>query len=262
MNLISAFSAMEFPQESITLDIPSVNKVCGEANQIVVYGYECCKYGLVLECFNKVLIGNENIKVKKCFDCELGETLEGRNMSIIEEDKMWKIALVDLVFENYLRIHEEKKIIPLIFCVDIEGNEYKYSIDSITEKSVHRLTDSELRRCYKLMYDLGDNSTAKALSIIAIASFKFVKLTKTKKTESEYSFEPVKTFSKEEWRKAMEIRRKGKPPTSTEWIEILMSLVATVTKTVDRYKQDTTKLVAALSKEISSKSEADSKKDT
>lgn len=222
-SIVQDFSAMEISSETISFDIESVNKLCGEATQVLVYGYECCKYDKVIDCFKRVLIGNDSIKIKRCFDVELGETLEGRNMCVIDGEKQWKDALVELVFENYLRIHEGKEIIPLIFCVDIDDNIYKYKIDSVTEKS-HRFTDAELRRCYKLMYDLGKDGTAAALSKVATATFKFVKLVKNK-DNANYSFETVATFSNEEWEKAMHSRRKGKPAKSTEWAKALMGLV-------------------------------------
>lgn len=148
------------------LDIDSVKKIC-KSNQVMIYGVAHCKYGDVFKIlddlawegksFDKVfnwVIANKRIRPER------RKTYEGRDMGLINYETSYyypqttsrpcKTAITDLVLENYKRIEEGKKAIPLIFCIDIDGNPQSLTMKHIAAPSSQGITIKELRRAYKL----------------------------------------------------------------------------------------------------------------
>jgi hypothetical protein len=169
----------------------SVSAICKGANQVMVYGGGHCQYKEVTDCLDDqaYLYGS---RIQKVFSCLVAgslrvyhtTTLEGRNMNIIKyvQDlshpkviaRACKAALTDLVLENYKRIKEGEEIIPMLFCIDIDGNPKPYTAESIcSREQAHnqQITHTELRRAYKLCTHKNP-----AIRRAALATFKFVKL--------------------------------------------------------------------------------------
>lgn len=168
--------------------------------QALIYGWDHCKYIQLREALQK-----SDSPIKKVFNESLGnnffysnsqqETLEGRRIEHVETNpkpidraksnhaamRRCKGAITNLVVENYKRIVEGLPIIPLIFCVDIDNNQHPMNADTITRegrKGSRRVTNSELRRCYKICKELEDSEIVelRIVSYVAKLTIKFVKL--------------------------------------------------------------------------------------
>jgi len=152
----------------------SVNSICDHSDYIMVYGYSHCKYA--------GLKNSLSILQKKVSAWQLDKhTSErnfnnGQNTELLESKRddvksRWKTDMTNIVAENFKRSKEKgQKFISIIFCVDIDHNPYTYSYESVALSS--RITDSELRRAYKLCHEFED----KELKAIAQRTFKFVKV--------------------------------------------------------------------------------------
>lgn len=227
-----------------SLNLDSVNQLCGNANQLVVYGFADCQYRWVRGQVDPLIrqansIGQSKIpccglrtkpktQIKSAFDYQIKKTLEGRTLGLIEspnEVNLCKNVLNQLILENYKRVKEGKELIPLIFCVDISENRYAYNTTTVTIKSERKvITSQELRRYYKLLYDLGDDALGQELSLIARKTIKFVKLEPLNKSQdkTEWCLKEITPFTKEAWREAMEKRRQGREPKKAKiWIDKL-----------------------------------------
>lgn len=94
-------------------------------------------------------------------------------------------------------------MVPLIFVVGLNNNRYDKSrifqrADDPSEKGV---TLTELRRCYKLAHEFGEEMTK-----VAEKTFKFVNLVSS---DNGYQLETVEPFWKDEqWQKGWEERKK------------------------------------------------------
>jgi hypothetical protein len=169
------------------LDYKSVKQICGPSKQTVVYGWKRCEY-------RNIMMALEHCKSPiKIFDYALGKpdiqntTLEGYEFSKIPVNKLadteekltsryCKNAIVNLILENYKRKKLGLNIIPLIFCIDIEGNNHPSTATTICSREPflnELITHSELRRCYKLC----NENTSDEIKTIANETIKFVKVT-------------------------------------------------------------------------------------
>lgn len=118
-------------------------------NQLMIYGFQHCKYLEVAAILKK-----HSFSILT-FDSR--DTLEGSlariPYTIVSPSSLCKAQLVNLVFENYKREKMKKKLIPLIFFVDIENNKYPLTPKEWTSKDPrlnHIVTFQELKRLYKI----------------------------------------------------------------------------------------------------------------
>lgn len=202
---MSSLSLTPTEPRSKFLDPDSVIQVCGEADQVMVYGWNHCKYKEVRDAISEMAC-LEHFPIKRIFDYTMGNpfkeacrTLEGRDLNnlVFEGTEVYttpidvelpidlvakvvprtcKTAITNLVLENYKRILEGETPIPLLFCVDIDGNPQPFTIDKMTSKDLHfntQITYKELRRAYKLC-TYGDSR----IRLAAEKTFKFVRLRK------------------------------------------------------------------------------------
>jgi hypothetical protein len=92
-----------------------------------------------------------------------------------------KTAITNVVLENYKRKKEGKPLIPVLFCIDIDGNPNPARFDRLAAKHPkfnNQITYKELRRAYKLCTH--ENPSIRA---VALETFKFIKLTKNRDGE-------------------------------------------------------------------------------
>lgn len=152
----------------------------------MVYGFGNCLYlkiTALLPTFTQI---------KKVFDWRIGQeyivdeellvTCEGNELPRVSVDyeqraisRACKAGLTNLVFENYRRQKMGLPIIPILFCIDVDGNKHPISSASITskEKTLNEIvTHSELRRAYKLCHTFENEEIRR----VAQESFKFVKV--------------------------------------------------------------------------------------
>lgn len=230
------------------INYDSVKAICENATQAMIYGWEHCKYDEVFLALKK-----EDSPLKKVFDWSIADldhkektvdfrtTLEGREIKQFAYDgknnyeEVFKTGITNLIWENYQRHNEEKHIIPLIFCVDIDDNPYPTSPAKIASRDEENdfSTHSELRRCYKFCCELDKDPDLQKISAIARASIKFVKLKlEEPKQDFTYRLELIETpfWEREEWNQNWEKRQFTKSASSSEpkihrWREQLKDLV-------------------------------------
>lgn len=172
---------------AIKLDLDSAHAICDGATQVMVYGFQHCRYTQVTEALK-----SEKSPFKKIYDCSIGgpfapeevmTTLEGKRLkqipipyldqqNVVRELKQYcKAGLANMVIENVKRARQGLELIPVLFIVDIDGNNHPLTPDSVSNKQYTFVTMGELRRAYKLCNDPGLHPKVRA---IANATFKFV----------------------------------------------------------------------------------------
>lgn len=202
------------------LNYLSVKALCGESKQAMVYGFERCAYQDVADVLGKFYL-------EKVFNWFVGDptkaviirtTIEGR---VIEQlpikpyppselpapSQRHKAGLSNIVLENYKRAKVGLPLIPIIFCVDIDSNSRPIDIEILASNQT-RYTFKELRRAYKLICEF-DNPE---LRRIALATFKFVKLTKEREASYKLDLVPA-PWANVRWKELWAKRKaKAKPP--------------------------------------------------
>jgi hypothetical protein len=178
---------------TIHLNFDSVKEICQNSNQAMVYGWSSCYYKAVV----LTLALEKASPILKVFDYELGDfdkkdkTLEGRRFFKIKFPldkggsmvaRECKAAIIDLIFENFKRKQINLPIIPLIFCIDIDGKEEKDTFETIFARTSAKLiTNRELRLCYKICCTLKNDPILAEITDVARETLKFVKLVDTQK---------------------------------------------------------------------------------
>jgi hypothetical protein len=181
-------------KHDFSLDLNSVHKVLGNANDVVVYGFKSAHY---------VTLGDRlkypDAKLAKVFDYSIGDLEvagpeEPQERMVYhtedtEEDRInWayeaKAGLTNLVLENYKREKEGRALMPLLFCI---GSNTAKSLQTITPKSLAEktwdfvITLKELRRTHKLCkyFEESDDSEMRKLADVAKRTLKLVTVDKT-----------------------------------------------------------------------------------
>lgn len=165
-----------------SIDINSVTSIVKESEEVVIYGFGSCHYEDIYSILTAIL--DRNIRVgliKLMHDFSVRNTLEGTNISRVQYKgdvgglkRQCKTTVTNIVLENLLRLQTNKKIIPVIFCIDTDNNPYPFSIENMLTKEAalnFLITHAELRRICKLCTD-PDPEIQRA----AIETFKFVKV--------------------------------------------------------------------------------------
>ncbi len=153
--------------ECYALETHSIKEIC-KGNQVMVYGLAACKYQDVFLILDRIKL-RKRPPFRRVYNCTISNgkgdpsqhwTLEGRNMRCIDYAKSdrlpqeisrpCKTALTSLILENYKRIEEGRSVIPLVFCIDIDGGTQLPTMKDIADSSNHGITMKELRRAYKL----------------------------------------------------------------------------------------------------------------
>lgn len=207
-----------------TLDEKSIRDICNGSEEAMIYGFGHCGYGPLCIKLNEIK------SLKKILDCTVGnhlhefKTLEGRKIEQIEiplpnKDesqeyvsyckRMCKAGITNLILENYKRYNKGLSLIPIIFSID--SDEFTADPRYITTRQIpfnQYLTNQELRRAFKLCFDVDDEN----LRLIAKKTFKFIKLVSLK--EGHYKFENTTPI----WeRKAWESSWKERKDTSKQF---------------------------------------------
>lgn len=179
-----------------SLDLLSFKQICDNSHEVMVYGASHCSYDNIFDELNYMSRANPSFEVKKVFDYHVGygytTTAEGNNFEQIplkndDTKQICKTGITNLILENYKRSISGKSIIPLINCIDTSYNPYPFTAKSICSKDFRLnsiITNSELRRCYKLL----THSNPK-ISEIAKNTFKFVKVSRN--SHGQYSLSQI-----------------------------------------------------------------------
>ncbi|KTD22908.1 Uncharacterised protein [Legionella lansingensis] len=199
----------------------SVKALCGENSEVVVYGFKIFKYLELCEAINdlpkmKALHSDDYVFKNEVFDKRQPYSMYSH----------FKYIINDLVLENYKKQQRGEPITPLIFVVGLDKEEYKTSRIAEREDPYDKgVTLTELRRCYKIAHEFGDQ-----LSDVAEKTFKFVKLTPS---TNGYELTVVEPFWKEkEWQQQWSTRKQStqKQPHSENkynyWRETYRNLIS------------------------------------
>lgn len=190
---------------SVGFNQASINALVGLAPEMMIYGFEHCKYRALQDCFER---GKINLLSHR------SSTLDGRSFKIIPVEsgknmRVWKNNIVSLVWENFLREQEGKEIIPLIFCLDIDDSPHNKTqkelienITSIVAVNKEKTTHKELRRIYKLCFDLAVDPR---IQEVAKRTIQFVKITKE---NTEYCVKKIEApwVNLDEWKIYWDVR--------------------------------------------------------
>lgn len=191
------------------LNCRSAVEICKSSKQIVVYGFSGCKYLQITSA-----LWNSNM-FEKIYDYKMSRypkvtSLEGRVINSFCSGNDMKATLVNVVFENNERKKLGLPLIPVLFCVDIDDNEYPLTAQSLcTRKKPWLWTNSELRRSYKLCCEFEDPEIRQA----AQETFKYVKLTQSKANPGSLELQEIDPpWKSKEWDAAWAERKATKVP--------------------------------------------------
>ena len=204
-------------------DLQSAHDLCDRAEEVMVYGFQHCRYTQVTEA-----IKSDHSPFKKVYDCSIGgsyapeevmTTLEGNrfyqvklpgldvNNDVRRLKQYCKAGLVNMIIENVKRERQQKKLIPALLIIDIDGNRHRLTPDAVSNKQYTFVTMGELRRVYKLCEDPKLDPKIKA---IAAATFKFAKTCEHHDREGIfYSLEQIEPFWKASgWTETWQARKR------------------------------------------------------
>ncbi|WP_392538484.1 hypothetical protein [Legionella sp. 227] len=150
------------------IDQESVNALCGESGEVVVFGFGKYDYEEVCNGIN----ANNGIKACHSDDYDFKHNELGKDIPY-SMYRHFKMILNDLILDNYKRKKEGKPIVPLIFVVgksdeSCDPQQIAKRDEGPDEKWV---TLTELRRVYKLTTEFGTE-----FSQVARDTVKFVSL--------------------------------------------------------------------------------------
>lgn len=172
------------------IDKKDIIKLCGGAEQALIYGYEDCHYKEINKCLNT----DKNSPLKKSLDYNIGDKniekqvitsdnriIEQINISEKRRHKInansnssHKAGLINIVLENCKRESEGLSLIPILFFVKLQkknGNNMDwFTAENICNVNLNKFTPRELRRCYKVCCEIENEQ----IKTIASKTIKFV----------------------------------------------------------------------------------------
>ncbi|KTD72517.1 hypothetical protein [Legionella tucsonensis] len=182
----------------MNIDEESIKALCGTSNKIVVFGFGRYKYIEACEAINKI----KGIQAVHSDDYQYKHEVFDKRQPY-SMNAYFKYIPNDLVLENYKRKQQGEPIIPLIFIIGFEEDEC--SLEQVTkrqEKYDKWVTLTELRRCYKLAHEFGNELTE-----VANETFKFVKL---KQGSNGYQLQMVSPlWQSQDWEKHWSKRKQS-----------------------------------------------------
>lgn len=182
------------------LDLNDFISQCAPHQQAMIYGTAACGYleigewledqqaqGNFRDVFN-CFLGQEECNKEEDYTSLQHKTSDKRVIRRINHGGGFlskcecKAGLVNMVIENFKRKHVGIPIIPIVFVV--EKDDLKLDVISIVQKGLTHskgFTNSEIRRAYKLCFDL---NVAEEIRVIAKETFLFISLITNKVTDS------------------------------------------------------------------------------
>nr|HAT8713838.1 hypothetical protein [Legionella jordanis] len=184
------------------LNLQSLEAICGDSKQVVVYGFNVFQYHELCQAINE----SSDIKAFNSDTYEYKNSFSDKRQKY-QINRHFKELINDLVLENYKRIQKGEAIVPLIFVVGL--NNKKLVIAKVAEREdpyEKGVTQAELRRCFKIAHEFGER-----FSEVAKQTFKFVELTGD---ENGYELKTVPPFWQDKlWQ---ELWRERKESTVTD----------------------------------------------
>lgn len=186
----NSYRFLRFHHE-FSLDLTAIKALAAGSDQVAVYGWKHCHY---LEILSAIKPSDDfSITAYSYAELNFSRTLEGRPLGVLTPRKnipneYCYIGLANLVLENWKRIQENKKVIPLIFCLETENNPYPFTVENMlaTDEVQNKLySHKELRRIAYLSNHI-DNADVRES---ANQTFKFVEVKQSK--DGEYSLKEI-----------------------------------------------------------------------
>ena len=187
---------------NIPINISSFNNISHNADQLMVYGWENCKYDFLAftlqSIYNKIVFSyvaacSRDTSLRTTKENRLIEQLPLSSSATVRD--VCKIAITDLVLENYKRKDQGLPIIPLVFCCDITGNTHIFNVDTVASLNPelnNKITNKELRRCYKMCTADERDARLNEIAKVAQQTMIFVKIIGD--DTSGYTFEQMTPF--------------------------------------------------------------------
>lgn len=221
----------------------TIEKVLGQQRQVVIYGaskshynreiaqslvqqgYELYDFMGGLTAYSSFyndslgLADHEYSLTSKLYDRDIaGKTREG-----------FKSVITNLVIMNYQLKQEGKPLVPLLFCIGFESDQYEVNFKCDMEAMVNGefQTSKEIRRCYKIYSELGE-----VMREIAEQTFKFVAVYADQNTQNVHHLKPLPlVWQNTEWKRLWDVRSRnklfGKHQTEkSNWRETLFKKIA------------------------------------
>jgi hypothetical protein len=155
---------------------------------VMVYGFRHCHYLKIGTAFELIMkrytinMGDEHIPQYRLSGEKIHQIDSGFNAIPFLHGKAnkaskryMKAALVNLCFDNYLRIQKSQHFTPIIFCIDRENNPHPLTPYNLLHENY--ITHSEIIRAYNLCCDPELDS---AFRLSAEKSFTWVKAHRTR----------------------------------------------------------------------------------
>lgn len=215
-NFSQAFNKLT--TDTINLNNESVLNIMEDNKEVMVYGYEHCKYKEVAASISKmdikVYFWNDfeeaaGRKITKFITPDITNLSSAENVQKLFFAHECKRTLTELLYENFKRKEEGLPLIHLIYCLDIEDNPYPFSQNSLLslDPNVKNLiTHKELRHYYKMSENFHDPRIRE----IANEILHMVKLVKGPK-ESFYLKSINAPWNEADWKENLDERNKIKP---------------------------------------------------
>lgn len=190
------------------LDYSSVEKICGDSKEVMVFGFTDTKYKNIIKLLNSF----EGSSIEGCeyrLACG-GKTLDGRVIQrICHSGPAYKESLVNIVYENYLRSKLNLPFIRVLFCIEMEddeGHHYEITPERLSSRKPGLgKTSGEVRRTYWLCEEFKNEK----IRLIAQETFEFVKV--NYRSAGLTTLEKIDPpWKKANWKKLWAERRKQK----------------------------------------------------
>jgi hypothetical protein len=127
---------------------------------VMVYGFTHCNYLDIGSAFEGIMnrftfdMGDEQKPQYRLSGKQIHQIYSGTHELPDDEKalkRIMKAALVDLCFDNFLKIQKSQPITPIIFCIDKEKNPYPLTPYNLLHETY--ITHSEIIRAYNLCCD-------------------------------------------------------------------------------------------------------------
>jgi len=235
---------------SFYVDIKSYDHCTDCSDQVMVYGWSHCLFSLVLKLLHDGRFCDKrgrSLDLKdrdfKVFDYNIGfpksskyrndlSTLEGRVIEqivrftksrLMSTPRICKAGITNLVYENLKRHSFGLPLIPLLFVINIKGNEFPSTAKTILSRDPELnqlVTNAEIRRCYRILR-LAEDLENKDLQTVCEETFRFVKVVlKGRRVVLKRNDAPWKSRAwKKRWKKRMATKpkKRRRKPDDMRW---------------------------------------------
>lgn len=200
---------------SFNIDVSNFQGVSFQSpTPIEVYGWNDCLYDNVQSYINEnkqKILSKPHLKYQPF---QSNNCVQNSNNLSEFSRRTWKTHLTNIILENVARARLGQEIIPLIFITDREiysdtpGSYLKNltTPESVAEKLNRKITSAEMRRAYKLCFEMGDDEVSKEIMSIAHQTLHFAKICKDDEKQQLRLENSTPLWEREGWESAWQAR--------------------------------------------------------